>query len=294
MRQNKGNCTPTGDTCLCKKLYTEVNAEENGFTVSLKDRILVLGSCFADNMGTRMAEAGFDVCVNPFGTLYNPASVWNAISRLDSARPFTADECVPMGAGADLICSFSHHTSFARPTEEEFLENANARLEEAAEFWKGCGKVIITFGTAMVWRHEGEVVSNCLKRPAKEFTREMLSLGEIGDCIRCIESMGKECLFTVSPIRHLSDGAHANTLSKASLQIALADCGSAYFPSYEIVLDELRDYRFFAEDMCHPSPLAVRIIWDRFVCQAVPADEHEALRENEKAARRAAHRPINK
>ena len=294
MRQNKETCTPSGGQCLCKKLYTEVEAEDNGFTVSLKDRILVLGSCFADNMGARMAEAGFDVCVNPFGTLYNPASVWSAISRLDSARLFTGDECIPMGAGAGLICSFSHHTSFARHTEEEFLTNANARLEEAAEFWKGCNKVIITFGTAMVWRHDGEVVSNCLKRPAKEFTHEMLTLGEIEDCIRCIESMGKECLFTVSPIRHMSDGAHANTLSKASLQIALADCGVAYFPSYEIVLDELRDYRFYAEDMCHPTPLAVSIIWEKFLSIAVPSDEHETVRANEKAARRAAHRPINK
>lgn len=270
-------------------LTTPVDTSGFGVKVSLEDKILILGSCFADNIGAKMKDAGFDVCVNPFGTLYNPASVWKAVSRLDSAEPFRLSECEPMGAGAGLICSFSHHTSFARPTEEEFLRNANERLEEAAAFWKQCSKLIITFGTAMVWRHEGEVVSNCLKRPAREFTHEMLDLAGIMDCIGCIESMGKECIFTVSPIRHLSQGPHANTLSKSLLHIALSDSGAVYFPAYEILLDELRDYRFFAEDMCHPSPTAVQIIWERFVKAAVPENERVRLLENEKASRRNRH-----
>ena len=275
-------------------LCTPVKAEDCGFSVSLEDRILVLGSCFADNIGARMSAAGFNVCINPFGTLYNPASVWSALSRLDTAEPFAEDECVEMGAGAGLICSFSHHTSFARPTVQEFLDNANKKLADAAAFWRGCNKLIITFGTAMVWRHDGIVVSNCLKLPAKEFTHEMLSVAEIKDYIGCIESLGKDCLFTVSPIRHLSQGAHANTISKAALQIAIADMESAYFPSYEILLDELRDYRFFADDMCHPTSLAVDIIWERFVGAAVPEEQLPILRANEKAARRAAHRNILK
>lgn len=275
-------------------LYTPVKADDCQFRTSLEDKILILGSCFADNIGARMAAAGFDVCINPFGTLYNPASVWNAMSRLDSTEAFTADECIEMGAGAGMICSFSHHTSFARPTVGEFLENANRKLEEAAAFWKACDKVIITFGTAMVWLNEGCAVSNCLKRPAKEFTHEMLSVAEIKDYIGCMESLGKDCLFTVSPIRHLSQGAHANTLSKAALQLAIADMESAYFPSYEILLDELRDYRFFADDMCHPSGLAVDIIWERFVRACVPEEQWPILSANEKAARRAAHRTILK
>lgn len=270
-------------------LSTTVDTTGFGGRISLDDSIMILGSCFADNIGAKMQDAGFNVCINPFGTLYNPASVWTAVARLDSAASFTSSECLPMGAGAGLVCSFSHHTSFARPTEEEFLDNANARLEEAADFWRRCNKLVVTFGTAMVWRHDGEVVSNCLKRPAREFTHEMLDLAEIMDCIACIESMGKDCIFTVSPIRHLSQGAHINTLSKSLLHIALSDSGVEYFPAYEILLDELRDYRFFAEDMCHPSPTAAQIIWERFVEAAVPENERVRLLENEKASRRNRH-----
>lgn len=273
--------------------YTAVDISDFPVKISLADRIMVLGSCFADNMGARMAASGFNVCVNPFGTLYNPASICNALDRLDGGRSFTADDCVEMGAGAGLICSFSHHTSFARADAHEFLENANARLAEASEFWKGCNKLIVTFGTAMVWRHDGEVVSNCLKRPGNEFVHEMLSEEEAATYMQCIRSYGKETIFTVSPIRHLSEGAHANTLSKATLQLALAGIGDiCYFPAYEIVLDELRDYRFFAEDMCHPNQTAISYLWERFLDAAVPACEHGTVKANEKAARRSAHRSI--
>ena len=114
------------------KLQTPVETGRSTVSISLKDRIFVLGSCFADNIGGKMVDLGFDVCVNPFGTIYNPVSVCNSIARLTSGIPFTEDECVPMGAGSDLICSFSHHTSFARRTDDEFLYVANASLEEAS------------------------------------------------------------------------------------------------------------------------------------------------------------------
>ena len=278
---------------LYRKLHTPVEAEGNGFTVSLSDRILVLGSCFADNMGSRLLSAGFRVCVNPFGTLYNPASTAAALERLDSPTPFSEEECVEMGSGAGLVCSHSHHTRFARKTAAEFLQNANESLSGASEFWKECNKVIITFGTAAVWRRDGKVVANCLKRPQTEFTRELLTTEEIAGCIARILRTGRECLFTVSPIRHLGAGARDNTISKSILHIALAESGAPYFPSYEIMLDELRDYRFYADDLCHPSQAGEEVIWQRFVEWAVPRSELDAVRENEKAARRAAHRSIN-
>lgn len=274
------------------KLYTQVLTESLRPGISLQDKILVLGSCFADEMGSKMKDAGFDVCVNPFGTLYNPASIVSALERLESGAPFTPQDCVQMGAGADLVCSFSHHTSFARKTAEAFLENANASLAQAAGFWANCNRVIITLGTAMVWKKDGLVVSNCLKRPAAEFTHEMLSVAEakaLKDRILNLCS-GRVAIFTVSPIRHLSRGAHANTLSKATLHLSLE--GESYFPAYEILQDELRDYRFYAEDLCHPSATAAGIIWEKFLEAAVPAAEHEQIRANEKAARRLAHRPV--
>ena len=279
------------------KLSTPVSACTLEARISLEDKIMVLGSCFADSMGSRLADGGFDVCVNPFGTLYNPFSICNSIARLESGQPFRDADCVEMGAGAGLICSFSHHSSFARATAEEFLSNANASLSEASAFWKSCNKVIISLGTAMVWKTEknGEVVSNCLKRPASEFTHEMLGITHIFALLQLLVSShpSKQFIFTVSPIRHLGDGAHANTLSKATLQLSLAKVQADYFPAYEILLDELRDYRFYADDLVHPSKLAEDIIWQRFLeCAVESADVPQVLL-NEKAARRSAHRPIH-
>ena len=130
------------------RLQTPVGLRPSPGLLSQNDRILAVGSCFADETGRRLADDGFRVCVNPFGTLYNPVSVCNALSRLASAAPFTAEDCVEMGAGAGLVCSFSHHTSFARETPEAFLEHANARLAEAVACWKESNKVLVTLGSA--------------------------------------------------------------------------------------------------------------------------------------------------
>lgn len=284
------------------KLSTPVLMPQLPVQLSLADRIMVLGSCFADSMGSRLSAAGFDVCVNPFGTLYNPVSICNSVARLASGRPFAATDCVEMGAGAGLVCSWSHHTSFARPTAEEFLSVANSALEEAAAFWKTANKVLITLGSAMVWKlvEGGEVVSNCLKRPSAEFSHEMLGVQQIAVLLKMLVegNPGKEFIFTVSPIRHLGDGAHANTLSKATLHLALARVmeqlsgAACYFPAYEILLDELRDYRYFAEDLVHPSRVAEDIIWERFVAAAVVSGDQSQTALNEKAARQSAHRPL--
>ena len=288
------------------KLSTPVLTAPLPMQLSLDDRIMVLGSCFADSMGSRLAAAGFNVCVNPFGTLYNPVSICNSVARLTSGQPFTAADCVEMGAGAGLVCSWSHHTSFARPTAEEFLQHANDSLAKASEFWKSANKVLITLGTAMVWKlvSSGDVVSNCLKRPAAEFSHEMLGVQQVGMLLQMLVegNPDKEFIFTVSPIRHLGDGAHANTLSKATLHLALGrvlqqlagaeHSAACYFPAYEILLDELRDYRYFAEDLVHPSKLAEDIIWERFVAAAVVPGDRSQLALNEKAARHSAHRPL--
>jgi hypothetical protein len=282
------------------KLQTKVECGISPVRLSFSDSVMLLGSCFADNIGARMSDAGFDVCVNPFGTLYNPVSLSDAVSRLESGTPFTEADCVEMGAGAGLVCSFHHHTSFARKTPEEFLEAANASLAAAHECWRGAGLVILTLGTAYCFRHldSGFVVSNCLKRPAREFAHERLSVGETQDILRkLVDSFpDNRFILTVSPIRHLGDGAHANQLSKGSLLLA-ADAVAdgeriVYFPAYEIVMDELRDYRFYAEDMVHPSAQAVDYIWERFIDFALPERERQTLIDNMKACRCKQHRPM--
>lgn len=285
------------------KLQTPVETGRSKVGVSMNDKIVILGSCFADNMGQKMVDLGFDVCLNPFGTLYNPVSVCNSVARLTSGIPFSKDECVQMGAGAGLVCSFSHHTSFARRTEDEFLQVANASLKEASLRWKAASKVIITLGTAWIYEYlrSGETVSNCLKIDAKEFSRRRLSVRETATLLMNMIARHpeKEFMFTVSPIRHFKDGAHGNQISKSTLLLALDEVLAKfperceYFPAYEIVLDELRDYRFYAADMIHPSDQAVDYLWSRFVRFAMPESELPALDARRRELLRAQHRPIH-
>ncbi len=273
------------------KLSTIVSFPALEEKISLEDDITLLGSCFVDNISSKLQDAGFKVHSNPFGTLYNPASIAKAIRMLDGDCLFEEKDCVKMGAGVDKFCSFAHHTSFARPTKEEFLENANASLTKAREDWHKSKWVIITLGTAFVWTHGGELVSNCLKRPGTEFEHYMLPLSEIEKYLNGIVENHKEkrIIFTVSPIRHLGDGAHPNTLSKSLLHLGINATGANYFPAYEILLDQLRDYRFYTDDLVHPSTLAVEVIWQSFEEYALREDEKEKIGQNERISRASKH-----
>lgn len=297
------------------KLQTPVIDERCKVCISYKEKILLIGSCFSDNIGQILCDYGFDAMVNPFGTLYNPASIASSIKRLIDGTPFTKEECVQMGAGSDLVCSFSHHTSFARQSCEEFLENANARLKEACRFFKECDKVIITFGTSWIFIHDNAVVSNCLKRDAKEFERKRLEPEESEALLKEVMQMchgesacslgikPKQFIFTVSPIRHFKDGAHGNQISKASLLLAVEKLTedrlgqmpqADYFPAYEIFMDELRDYRFYAEDMCHPTAQATQYIAERFLDWALVPHDRIVLEESIRKFKRSRHIIIRK
>ena len=276
------------------KLQTPVADLPCKVGISYKDKIMMLGSCFSDNIGSRLKNYGFDVCVNPFGTLYNPASILSSVRRMLSGEEFAEADCVEIGAGDNRTCSFFHHTSFARSSHEEFITNANERLAEAAAFFRDCNKVIITLGTSWCYRHleKDMIVSNCLKRNPKEFVREFLPASRTAAILREIMELcpDKQFIFTVSPIRHFKDGAHGNQLSKASLLLGIEEAaGGDYFPAYEIVMDELRDYRFYAEDMCHPTQQTADYICERFLDWALPADEQERLKENIRTFRHGCH-----
>jgi len=292
------------------KLQTPVTDLPCKVGISYSDKITMLGSCFSDNIGSQLADLGFDICVNPFGTLYNPVSIMNSVERLLSHTPFTSNECIQIGAGDNRFCSFSHHTSFAREDREVFLDNANMALKEAARHFAQSGKVVITLGTSWCFRHvdTDRIVSNCLKRPASEFVRERLSAGDTASylekimdlCRHAAEStpgfQPKEFIFTVSPIRHFKDGAHGNQISKAGLLLGIEEaiersCRSKadYFPSYEIMMDELRDYRFYSEDMCHPTKQTVDYIRERFLSWALSPSEFPVLEENMRKLRQSRH-----
>lgn len=285
------------------KLQTPVADDKCKVGISYNDKIMMLGSCFTDNIGKQLLNYGFDVCVNPFGTLYNPASIFEAVTRLIEGTPFTEDDCTQIGAGSERICSFHHHTSFARETPQEFLENANQALKNASKFFKECNKVIITLGTSWCYRHlaTNHIVCNCLKHPAAEFAREFLPAEQTAALLSTIIATcnDKEFIFTVSPIRHFKDGAHGNQLSKSALllgsdaAIRAHQSRADYFPAYEIFMDELRDYRFYAEDMCHPSAQAVDYIRERFLNWALPAEEHATLEANIKKFKQSCHRSLS-
>lgn len=280
------------------KLQTPVADEKCRVGISYNDKIMMLGSCFSDNIGARLSDLGFDVCVNPFGTLYNPASIASSIERLVSGEHFTKEDCIEIGAGNNRICSFSHHTSFSGNDEDEFLAKANSALDIASGHFRECSKVIITLGTSWCYRHigSGNIVSNCLKHPASEFQKGRLCVQEISALLKQITETEcgrkKEFIFTVSPIRHFKDGAHGNQLSKAALLLGIdgtiAD-NIDYFPAYEIVMDELRDYRFYAEDMCHPTSQTTEYILERFLEWALPSDERSILEENIRKFRQNRH-----
>lgn len=285
------------------KLQTPVQDTPCACPISYDEKLLFIGSCFSDNVGKILSDYGFDVLVNPFGTLYNPASIRESILRLSECRLFTESDCIRMGSGSELVCSFSHHTSFARNTPEEFLENANASLRLACEFFNECDTVIVTLGTAWCFIREGRTVSNCLKRDAREFVRERLSLERCSDLLCEIISLcamapkPKKVIFTVSPIRHLADGANGNQLSKSTLLLGIDNAISGsnsrvcYFPAYEIMMDELRDYRFYADDMTHPSSLATSYIAERFLNWALPSREQPLLENRIREHKHSSHRP---
>jgi len=232
----------------------------------------MMGSCFSTEVGQKMAEDGYKVFLNPFGILFNPASISSSIIRMEECKPFTEDEVIERDGG---YVSFSHHGSFRRETPEDFLEHANASLIDSARKFKDADTIILTFGTAWVFRHKDRnfIVSNCHKVPAREFNREFLSVNDITDMLNPVigRHHDKRWIMTVSPIRHLADGAHGNQLSKSTLLLAIDAIqqknpdNTFYFPAFEIMIDELRDYSAYqSSNLTHPSEESVYHIYNRF------------------------------
>ena len=217
----------------------------------------MLGSCFSDEIGEQMLQRYLNVTCNPFGTLYNPLSIANAINMTEMPELVEHE---------GLWHSMAHHGSFSRANKDEAIEAVRGSIQTMRQALKKASVVIITFGTSWVYEMNGAIVGNCHKLPERCFTRRRLCAEEIVAAWKPILERypDKKWLFTVSPIRHIKDGLHENQLSKATLLQAVEQLGD-YFPSYEIMLDELRDYRFYADDLVHPSSLAVNYIWERFV-----------------------------
>ena len=260
------------------ELLTKVNIQPSAKKIGYQDKILLLGSCFADNVGEKFGEYYFQTTVNPFGTLYNPASIANSLLPIESDH-------LPITYHNGLWHSMMHHGSFSHPDKNELLRRYEQSQVMMRNALQEASIIIVTLGTSWVYEMNGMVVANCHKLPAVNFIRRRLTVEEIVQTWQpIIEQMPhKHWIFTVSPIRHIKDGLHENQISKAILLQAI-DClvsNSAvvsYFPSYELMLDELRDYRFYAEDMVHPSHVAVDYIWERFVEAYMTVDTQNEMR----------------
>lgn len=296
-------------------LTTPVSVGQMPFSLSVGDGIVSLGSCFADEMAVRLSDGGFQVEQNPFGTLYNPASVAAALERIIDDREITEADLVQHDG---LWHSWHHHGSFSRQTAEECLDVCNTRIHLAHQALQRAQLLVVTFGTAWVFELSSQslpatdqrasnsvIVANCHKLPPSWFNRRMMSVDEIVSLWRpIIEKLSVfhpslAMLFTVSPIRHMADGAHGNQVSKATLLLAVDSLSTVklglpvgYFPAYEIVLDELRDYRFYGPDMVHPSALAADIVCDRFEQSCMSPATRQQAHNNRKAAKRSRHIPL--
>ncbi|GAA6257974.1 GSCFA domain-containing protein [Bacteroides sp. f07] len=273
-------------------------------SVSHADHILLMGSCFAENIGALLMDAKFRLDLNPFGILYNPLSILSALREIATKKKYTEED---LFVYRGLWHSPMHHGSFSASAPEDTLQNINSRLQQAHRTMQKLDWLMLTFGTAYVYEQKetGKVVANCHKLPENNFNRRLLLVDEIVDEYTSLitglaaRNPNMKILFTVSPIRHIRDGMHANQLSKSTLLLAIDRLQQLfpqhvfYFPSYEIVLDELRDYRFYADDMLHPSPLAIRYLWERFSETFFSAETKQIMKEVEDIRRDLAHKPFH-
>ncbi len=293
-------------------LFTKTEMPEQLPEMSYADSIMLLGSCFADEMGQRLAATKFRCDVNPFGTLYNPFSITKAMRRIVLGREYTEHDLVQYGG---LWHSMMHHGSFSTTDRDGTLHLINNRLLKAHDMLRDASLLILTLGSAWVYSAndggaamglaQGTVVGNCHKMPESWFCRRRLTVEEIvADCTSLFADLfvavpRLRVLLTVSPIRHVRDGLHGNQLSKATLLLAADELSRLhagrvyYFPAYEILNDELRDYRFYADDLVHPSALASDYVWQRFCEHCLTKDTQSAMQSVNKIEKMMSHRPLH-
>jgi len=288
------------------KFQTEVDIPEFPWKTGYQKTNIFLGSCFTENVGNRMATLKYDVDINPFGILYNPVSVAHALEFLLQKKHFKKDDLIQHDG---LWHSFFHHGRFSSADASQALENINAQIATSSQILKKADFLFITFGTA--WTYEylptRQTVSNCHKIPAKEFKRFRLTVDEISEkyeeIIQKIREVNPEIkiIFTVSPVRHWKDGAVENQRSKSTLLLAVdqilekmenENCG--YFPAYEILMDELRDYRFYSEDMIHLTDVAIKHIYEKFQFSLIDNNAIKISADVQKIINAVNHKPFNK
>ncbi|MDA9216105.1 GSCFA domain-containing protein [Flavobacteriaceae bacterium] len=256
------------------KLTTPIKLSRQNPPINYSSKVLLLGSCFAQNMGAKLEYYKFQQCTNPFGILFHPVAIEKLITRAVNQTWFTSKDVFLQN---EQWHCFLAHSKLSNTSEEDLISALNSALEKLRTSLLEASHVVFTFGTAWVYRHleNDTIVANCHKVPQKKFVKQLLSPDDVSDVLLGIETklrtINPTCsiINTVSPVRHIKDGLIANSRSKAHLIAGVQEIVSPeklnhYFPSYEIMMDELRDYRYYKEDLIHPNQTAIAIIWNAF------------------------------
>lgn len=288
------------------KLQTTVPIIKANSPIGYQNKMVLLGSCFAENMGRKLEFYKFQQLQNPFGILFHPLAIECVVARAIDGNTYQEDEVFEHRG---IWCCFDAHSDCNADSRSGLLQRLNKKLDEMKKGLEEASHVMITLGTSWIYRSVAtqKVVANCHKVPQKEFSKELLPKEVLRKSIRNLIDMVQkvnpkvQLIFTISPVRHLKDGFVENQRSKAGLISALQEVLSAqqapeglfYFPSYEIMMDELRDYRFYEKDMVHPNDLAIDYIWERFKSAWISPASHDIMERVEAVQKGLSHRPFN-
>lgn len=283
---------------------TIINNKPLPYKIDYDKVLFFLGSCFSENIGQRFSDRKFNAVINPFGNIYNPISIFNNISRILSNEAVSDEEII---FSNELYFSFFHHTLLANTNKEAYKLELNKLINASHESILSADVLVITLGTAWVYETKSgkAIVANCHKLPSSHFEKRLLNVREItagfSEMFKELKKLNPnlKVIFTLSPVRHVKDGIEENSLSKSILRVAIQeivdyyeDC--FYYPAYEIINDDLRDYRFYEKDLIHPNEQAVEYIWHNFLESCVAENTIEIIKKVEKVLNASNHRPFNK
>lgn len=285
------------------KFRTEIDIPKSKIQLSYSDRFLFIGSCFSSNIYSICKKSKFDTASNSHGIVYNPISMALQLNEVLDAKVYSEKD---LSYNMEQYISFSHHGDFSNVSANQALEGINAQIGDFKSMLETSQVLFVTFGTSWYYQKKdtGQTVSNCHKVPAKEF-RQLL--GHVDDMTDLWEQLllrlkkfnpDLQIVFSISPVRHFKDGSFNNNLSKGRLFDVIHNLNhkfdnTSYFPAYEIVLDELRDYRFFNSDLLHPSDEAIAYIWEKFQSTFLSFEAQKTLEKVTKLISSAHHRPLN-
>lgn len=280
---------------------TKIPLQQEEPKIAHDSSLLLIGSCFVEHIGEKLEYFKFRSLVNPFGILFHPAAIRNFLQKIAVQTVYTDKDIF---FDKEVWHCFDAHSKLNHPEKTGMLRRLNKKIKQSFDFLQNASHVVLTLGTAWGYRYRdsGELVANCHKLPQKDFQKTLTEVEEdLLDCVRIIRSVNPSAtvVFTVSPVRHLKDGFMENQVSKSKLITAVHNVTGAveetkYFPAYEIMMDELRDYRFYTRDMLHPNQVAVDYIWQQFTGAWIAPEAASLMKQVERVRKGLAHKPFNK